>query len=92
MLTTRGSLILAGALLIFASICSVAVSWFTYVNRWTFFRPVYEAVQSGQDPYQAARVGADRLATDFPLVSAINAVSVGSIAISLLVLAKRQTN
>ena len=86
----RLSLTVLGALLIVVSLSLVGLSGFTYVNRWTYFRAVYDATENGQDPYQVSRICADRLAGDFFAYGLVCGASVAVLAVAIIVLAWRR--
>ena len=85
----RLSLTVLGVLLMVTSGALIAMSWFTYINRWTYFTAVYLAKENGQDPYQVARLCADRLAGDFFTYGLVCGASVAVLAVAIIVLAWR---
>ena len=86
----RLSLTVLGVLLMVTSSALIAMSWFTYINRWTYFRAVLLAKENGQDPYQVARLCADRLAGDFFAYALVCGASVAVLAVAIIVLAWRR--
>jgi len=87
-LSQRTSVILLCVFQAFALLGTLGICGFAYLNRWTFFRRVYDAQQNGQDAYQASRDCADVLAFEFmwPITTCVVVCSITSVAVIVLTL------
>lgn len=78
-------LVIGGFLLVEAMV-SLAVCSIFYFFRWAYVRRVYYAQQKGEDAYQAARICAEVMASDFISVVVISTAFVVILGVALIAL------